>query len=138
VTELREVRAARRSRWTQKGQLSEPAAGNTVVRLLPNFDTYVLGYRDRDLMIAPEFTSRIQRGGGWLHPLVAIDGWIVATWRLQRRRGQLDVIVEPFESLDRAALFGLQQEVADVGRFAGQLAKLTIAGADALGAGRCN
>ncbi len=85
---------------------------------------------------APEFTSRIQRGGGWLHPVLAIDGWVVATWRLQRRKGQLDVIVEPFESLDRAALFGLQEEVADVSRFARQLAKLTIAGAVPGGAGR--
>ncbi len=134
VTELREIGAAGRTMWILTGRLSGAAGGNPVMRLLPNFDTYVLGYRDRDLMIAPEFTSRIQRGGGWLHPALAVDGWIIATWHLQRRKGQLDVIVEPFESLDQAALSDLQEEVADVSRFAGQPAELTIAGAGAGGA----
>src|SRR4029077_1889841 len=42
------------------------------VRLLPAFDTYLLGYRKRDLAVPLPLQRRLQRGGGWLHPAVVV------------------------------------------------------------------
>ncbi len=44
------------------------------VRLLPAFDAYLLGYRRRDLAVPPALQRRLQRGGGWLHPAVVVNG----------------------------------------------------------------
>ena len=38
------------------------------VRLLPAFDTYLLGYRSRATYLAERYARRIYAGGGWLHP----------------------------------------------------------------------
>jgi winged helix DNA-binding protein len=89
------------------------------LRLLAAFDTYLLGYRDRDLMLAPRFAKRVQAGGGWIRPTVVVDGRVVGTWRQQRTRDGLSVVIEPFEPLPRELLPALEAEVADVGRFLG-------------------
>jgi hypothetical protein len=79
------------------------------VRLLPAFDTYLLGYADRSATVPPEHLARVWLGGGWLHPVVLVDGLAAGTWRLERR----DVVVEPFGDVPR----GLDEEIGDVRRF---------------------
>jgi hypothetical protein len=87
------------------------------VRLLPAFDAYLLGYRRRDLAVPPELQRRLQRGGGWLHPAVIVNGRAVAAWSLRKsgRRGQVQV--ELFSRPSAAVRAGIEAEVADIGRF---------------------
>lgn len=87
------------------------------VRLLPAFDTYLLGYRRRDLAVAPALQRRLQRGGGWLHPAVVVNGRAVAAWSLRKSGGRGQVQVEPFEPITRAVGAGIEAEVADISRF---------------------
>lgn len=90
----------------------------TDVRLLPAFDTYLLGYRRRDLAMPIPLQRRLQRGGGWLHPAVVINGRAVAAWGLRKsggRRGQ--VTVELFGPMSPAVRAGIEMEVDDIGRF---------------------
>jgi hypothetical protein len=94
-----------------------PTAEERCVRLLPAFDTYLLGYRNRGLALPPRFAPRIQAGGGWIHPTVVVDGRVVGSWR-QPRRGQR-LTVQPFEPLDPDLLPALEREAADIGRFLG-------------------
>ncbi|HEY0782791.1 MAG TPA: crosslink repair DNA glycosylase YcaQ family protein, partial [Thermoanaerobaculia bacterium] len=97
------------------------------LRLLPAFDTYLLGYESRDLALAPRFAKRIQAGGGWIHPAVVVDGRVVGTWRQERRGKALEVSVAPFEPLDSELRPQLESEAADVGRFLGLEATLDVA-----------
>jgi hypothetical protein len=127
--ELVEVEAAGAAAWTLAGaRVPRPGRGGPSVRLLYRFDDYLLGWRGRDLVLTPRFARRIQAGGGWIHPAVLVDGRVVGTWRLAAKAGgRLTVAVEPFEPLD-AALPGLEAEAADLGRFLGAAATLTVAG----------
>ncbi|WP_433269568.1 DNA glycosylase AlkZ-like family protein [Actinosynnema sp. CS-041913] len=88
----------------------EPAEPDGTVRMLGHFDTYLLGYRDRSLVLDPEFAPLIQTGGGFLTPHVVVDGRVVATWR---RAGD-GFEVRPFG--DRP---DLRAEAAELGRFLG-------------------
>jgi hypothetical protein len=90
-----------------------------VVRLLPHFDTYLLGYEGRDLAVERPFGKRVLPGGGWLHPTVAVDGQVVAVWWAEKAKGRLAVTVEPFGRLSRAVRKGIEEEAADVARFLG-------------------
>jgi hypothetical protein len=83
-------------------------------RLLGHFDPWLLGYDDRDLVLDPAYTRRIQAGGGFVQPTVVADGKVTGTWRLDRRAARL--VVEPFTPLTAATRDALLSEAADVGR----------------------
>ena len=98
------------------------------VRLLPAFDTYLLGYRRRDLAVPLPLQRRLQRGGGWLHPAVVVNGRAVAAWSLRKSGGPGgQVLVEPFEPISGAVRAGIDAEVADIGRFLGLPVRFEIA-----------
>jgi hypothetical protein len=100
----------------------------TDVRLLPAFDTYLLGYRRRDLAVPLRLQHRLQRGGGWLHPAVVANGRAIATWSLRKSGGRGGrVLAEPFEPISGALRAGIEAEVADIGRFLDLRLELEIA-----------
>ena len=122
--ELTEIDVAGRPAWLhlapgEDARLAEflETGGGPAVRLLGQFDAYLLGYRDRSVALRSEFARRIQAGGGMLNPAVMVDGRIVGTWRQRRRARGITVLVELFEDVGGAVLAGLESEVADLGRF---------------------
>lgn len=104
-------------------------AGAPVVRLLPYYDLYLLGYRSRALAVAAPYERRIHPGGGQIKPTLLVDGRARGVWRLVRRRGGIMIVVEPFESIGPDAMSGLEAEVHDIGRFLGLEAGLEVRGA---------
>ncbi|HSN73885.1 MAG TPA: winged helix DNA-binding domain-containing protein, partial [Anaerolineae bacterium] len=120
AAQLAEVRVGPARAWmlkTQEAWVYAPEVSRPVVRLLPNFDNYLLGYRDRSLILTDEQARRVNSGGGMLHPLLLIDGRGAGMWKLERGRAGINVSVEPFDELDAAVLPGLAAEIDDVGRF---------------------
>jgi hypothetical protein len=85
------------------------------VRLLGHFDTYLLGYRSRELALPVELDRRIQAGGGFINPAVLVDGRVVGTWRRTNKK----VSVEPFDGIPKRLWPKLRAEVTDLGRFLG-------------------
>lgn len=108
---LREARAA----WPARVAMAEPDAAAPpeppIVRLLPAYDTYLLGYRTRDLAVPREHARRVWPGGGVIRPTVIANGLAVGTWT---RAGT----VEPFPgaAVDESAVAA---ELDDVRRFLG-------------------
>ena len=101
--ELEEVEVLGRAAWVPRGL--EPAPPH--VRLLPMFDSYLLGHRDRSLILAPEHDKAVRPGGGILAATLVVDGMVEGTWKLERGRPA----VTPFGDFDYA------DEVEDVVRF---------------------
>lgn len=89
------------------------------VRLLPHFDPYLLGYRSRDLIVPSAHAHAVWTGGGYVMPTIVASGEGVATWEAVRRPGSLAVTVRPFGSLPDDVRAGIDDEVADIGRFLG-------------------
>lgn len=88
------------------------------VKLLPAFDTTMLGYASREPLLAAEHDHRILPGGGMLRPVVVSRGRAVGAWRLTgsggaRRRLETTWFGRP------AAARALAAEARDVGRFLG-------------------
>ncbi|MFF1868259.1 winged helix DNA-binding domain-containing protein [Kitasatospora herbaricolor] len=101
--------------------------GGRLVRLLGAYDNYLLGYRDRTVMLDPAFARRINAGGGVVHPALVADGRVLGRWGTERARGAVTVLVEPFGPLPGAVREGLRAEVAAVGRFLDVATELRIA-----------
>ncbi len=89
--ELKEVVAAGRPAWVLNWTFRPLRSGHAgrskrtrrpSVRLLPAFDTYLLGHKSRELIVEDRFSRRVWPGGGWIHSTVVADGKVVATWKL--------------------------------------------------------
>jgi hypothetical protein len=109
-----------RERSGQAATTTEPSA----VRLLPAFDGWWLGYRDRDLLLPPVYRQRVYPGGGLIRPSVLVDTQPVGTWTRKTSRQGIDVLVSPFDPLSATVLDSLRAEVDDLGRFLGRPAHL--------------
>ena len=88
-----------------------------LVRLLPGYDPYLLGYRSRAFMSSAEAEAAIHPGGGLIRPTLIVDGEAAGTWKLGFRKGGATLTVMPLNALDAAVQAGLEAEVQDVGRF---------------------
>lgn len=127
--ELLEVETASSSVWMLKSQaarLDELPPLAPIVRLLPRFDIYLLGYQKRDLAVPSQYVKRINAGGGIVHPTVLVDGRIVGTWKSRREKSRFVVMVEPFERLAPEIGEGLEMEIEDIGRFLGVEVRMEV------------
>ena len=105
--------------------------------LLPGFDEYLLGYRDRSAVLAPEHADRIVPGGnGLFRPTIVVDGQVVGTWRRTARAGEILVVPELFGLPDAELLAGLSDAAKAYGSFLGQDARLATTEPAGRGASR--
>lgn len=120
ANDLTGVEIAGRPAWMLREHLAwldEFPAQAPVVRLLPGFDTYLLGYRSRKLVVSPQYARRINAGGGIVHPTLIVDGRATGIWKLKRQKSSVDVVLAPFEELASEIQYGLEAEVQDIARF---------------------
>jgi hypothetical protein len=89
----------------QCGGVTPRQAGDSI-RLLPPFDPYILGWKDRSFAIAEDMRRRVMPGGGMFRAVVLVNGRVTGTWSRAGGRVTVD-----------APLDGLDAEVADVERF---------------------
>ncbi|MCP2308393.1 MULTISPECIES: DNA glycosylase AlkZ-like family protein [Kitasatospora] len=68
-----------------------PPPGPPLERLLGRYDSFLLGYRDRSLMLDPAHARRINAGGGVIRPAVVRDGRIVGTWQAEGDREAVEL-----------------------------------------------
>ena len=97
----------------------DPPAAALEPRLLPAFDPYLLGWKDRRFAVPAAHAKRVYPGGGMLRAVATADGRAVGTWSARRRDGRLAVAVEPFGRIPAAVRAALAAEAADVARFEG-------------------
>ena len=116
--ELAEVAVRGRPMWVPTACLdrgADPPPGRW--QLLPAFDTYLVGYRHRDLLIDPAVARFVYAGGGWIHPAVVRDGRVVGSWRLRRTGGVATADILLFDGCAPPA--ELAEAVEDVASFLG-------------------
>ena len=116
---LVEVKLGNTSAWMLKKNMSwlDSPPDQQVVRLLPRYDTYLLGYTDRTFMVPETYVKRIHPGGGLIHQTVILNGQAIATWRTQQKKDHKIIIIEPFEPIDPALKPAFEVEANDIARF---------------------
>lgn len=96
----------------------------TTVRLLPRWDTYVLGYRSRDVMLHPAHSPRVCIGGV-IKPTVCVDGSIDGSWELRREGTGWRVELMPFGRVSRVLRAAIVAEADNIAEFLGSAVRLT-------------
>jgi hypothetical protein len=109
---------ARAPGGTLRPRARRPAARANVVRLIPAFDPYLLGWRNRSFAVPARYAKEVNRGGGWVRGVALVDGRAVSTWTIDRGGAGARVRLRPFGRLQRSS--ALDAEIRDVERFLGR------------------
>ena len=62
-----------------------------VVHLLPSYDEYLISYKDRSMMLEPEYYSKAFNTFGIFHPVILYNGKIVGNWNKSARKKQFEI-----------------------------------------------
>lgn len=104
---------------------STPAAGgeSRSAYLLPAFDEYLVGYKDRSAVLDPSYAKRAQPGGGMLSPTVVLDGQVVGSWKRTIRKDKIGIAAVSFTPWSPAAEHAFAAAAERYGRFVGMPAE---------------
>jgi uncharacterized protein YcaQ len=120
--ELAPVAVDGRVAWTLRSDvplLERAARDGRVVRLLPYFDAFLLGHKDKGHLVDAENYKKVYRPAGWVSPVVLVDGRAAGVWSYARKGTRLAVRVEPFARLAPDVQRAVQAEAEDVARLLG-------------------
>jgi uncharacterized protein YcaQ len=111
-----------------RGDLTELAGAplpETLVNLLPAFDTFLLAHADKNHLVEQRYYKRVYRSLGQISPVLLVDGRVAGTWRhTQSRAERLTISVAHFGKLTRAVLAGIEEQAARHGVFLGRRVEL--------------
>ncbi len=93
-----------------------PAFEGVIAALLPAFDEYLLGYRDRSAVLAGKHANRIVPGGnGVFLPTIVVDGQVVGTWKRSLRKDAVMLTASPFIALKKTQKNTVEEAVQRLG-----------------------
>jgi len=88
-----------------------------VVRLLPYFDSFLMGHDERGHLVDPALHKHVYRPAGWVSSVVLLDGRVAGVWTQERKGQRLLIGVEGFHALPAAIKSAVKDEAEDLGRF---------------------
>jgi hypothetical protein len=108
------------------------APGGGSVRLLPEYDPYVMGFREREHLVPPEVRAQVGTHGKGRYegpagtPFLVVDGLTAGIWRRRRTAKRIELTVEPARRLSPAERREVGAEAERIGVFLGLEPRLTI------------
>ena len=113
--------------WSAPSRAVRTPKGCTAL-LLPNFDEYLIAYKDRSPVVDSARAANIvaRSNGAFPHHLV-IDGTLAGSWRREIKGNTVAVEVAPYKKLTPAETRAVMSAVDCYGEFIGLPATLTIA-----------
>ena len=122
--ELEEVAVEGRGAFVLAGDRSFPAP-SSLVRLLPEYDVYVMGFRERDRLVPEPMRELIASHGRGRYEgpagvrLVLVDGVAAGLWERRKRGKRVELDVRLARRLGKARRTELDREADRVGAFLG-------------------
>jgi hypothetical protein len=107
----------------------EPSAS---VRLLSEYDVYVMGFREREHLVPPVVREQVATHGRGRYEgpagvrFLLVDGVAAGLWERKKRSKRIEIRVAPAGKLTRAQRAELDAEVERVGAFLGLEPALTV------------
>jgi hypothetical protein len=88
--------------------------------LLPNYDEYTVGYRDRSAIFDVSFISKLSAfRESLLTQTILIEGEIAGTWKRTQKKNEVIISLAPFTMLKRAQNQAVIRAAQEYGKFLG-------------------
>ncbi len=114
-TQLKKLVLEGQNYWSIGGRLASSRLSSTL--LLPAFDEYLVGYKDRSAVCDVKNLGTINTGGGILHPTAVLDGRVVGIWRRVLEKGAVTIDIKPFQPLSSDQRDRLTEATKRYGKF---------------------
>jgi hypothetical protein len=101
----------------------EPTPQVSSVRLLPEYDVYVMGFRERDELVSPAVREQVAAHGKGRYegpaatPFLLIDGLCAGIWSRRKGAKKIELTIEPARRLTGNERAGVQAEAERIGGF---------------------
>jgi hypothetical protein len=131
VLEVEEVDVEGRPGYVLAGDADFPEAEQSV-RLLPEYDVYVMGFREREQLVPPRVREQVAAHGRGRYEgpagvrFLLVDGVAAGLWERKRRGKRIELEVTPAGKLKRAQRAELEHEAGRFGSFLGLEPVLTV------------
>lgn len=90
------------------------------IYLLPGFDEYMLGYKDRTAILDPQYAHQtVPWNNGMFSSTIVMDGRITGTWRRTFKKGSVIIKPQPFVAFTEKELEQFSAAADHYGRFLG-------------------
>jgi hypothetical protein len=114
--------------WSAAERPPVPVVARRRTYLLAGFDEFILGYKDRDAILAREHAGKVAPGAnGVFRPMIVAGGRIAGTWTRATRAGGLQITLEPFAGDARGLAAAVRPEAERYRRFLGLADSVTPA-----------
>ncbi len=97
--------------------LEEAAGGEPPVRLLPKFDSILMGHKDKSRFLSREHLPRVFTTAGHIQATVWVGGRAAGVWRYDQVGRKLAVTVQPFAPFAASTWEAIEGEVQSLGQF---------------------
>ena len=84
--------------------------------LLPAYDEFLIGYKDRSASLAPEHAALVKNANG-LGATIVHDGRVIGTWTRETKRAEMVIHAQPFEVWPGDVLLAVEAAAEQFGAF---------------------
>src|SRR5713101_295987 len=98
-------------------ELENAKVDEPVVRLVPYFDSFLLGHKSHLNIVDEKNRKKVYRSQGWVSPVLLVDGRALGVWSHVQKKNNLEVCVTPFSKLSSQVSDMVREESSDLGRF---------------------
>ena len=129
--ELEVVNVEEHAAFVHAGDTDFPRS-EASVRLLPEYDVYVMGFRQRDQLVPEEARRQVAAHGRGKYEgpagvrFLMVDGIAAGMWERKKRGKRIELRVTPCRKLTRAQRVGIDGEAERIGAFVGLEPALTV------------
>lgn len=97
--------------------MEDKSTGNEVL-LIPNYDEYLVAYKDRDVIHSADSASMLSRDGNPLFSnIILVKGQIAGTWKRTFKKKDIIIDLYPIEPFNKSTQARLDKEIARFKQF---------------------
>jgi Winged helix DNA-binding domain len=100
-------------------ELEEATIDRPNVRILPYFDSFLMGHMGRGHLVEPANHRKVYRNQGWVAPVLLVNGRVQGVWNHVQKGERLSVRVDAFGRLTKPISSAIKDESREFGRFLG-------------------
>jgi hypothetical protein len=121
--EFSEVELEDRKAYTlreDEAALRKSSLKNPNLRLLANFDVFLLAHAGKSHIVHDRHYKKIYRNQGWISPVILLDGKVIGTWSHKMTGKKRAIALHPFEKLPKSLDAQIEFETQRIAKFVGE------------------
>ncbi len=118
--QLVEIDVNEKPAWILENDLSllqKTKMGTRPVRLLPHFDIFLLGHKEKNHIVDEAHYKQVFKKAAWIAPVLLCDGQAIGTWKQKRTGKKVTVTAKPFDTLTKSQIDDIVAETQRLGDY---------------------